>query len=197
MRKGSWTRASGKQQPARGWRGARREVGHRRKGYLGRSVCFLGEVRSSLDREEGARTGKTAAKPMTWGGQHGSEHEGPGSGWRARGRGTTWGWAWGLDPTRAVGEQKESDKVRGERVRDTRGSACTNWLGGRGELGGWAWAGNMERGPMAVWRGRGLLEMRTEETGVDPRKRGCDPNKGKVQGLEAKVGRNRREEIHN
>lgn len=54
-------------------------------------------------------------------------------------------------------------------------------------MGGWAWAGNVERGPMTVWRGRGLLEMRTEETGVDPRKTGCDPNKGKVQGLEAKV----------
>ena len=50
--------------------------------------------------------------------------------------GATWGWACGLDPTRAVGERKESDKVRGERVRDTRGSAYANWLGGQGESGG-------------------------------------------------------------
>ena len=43
--------------------------------------------------------------------------------------GATWGWACGLDPTRAVGERKESDKVRTERVRDTQGSACAKWLG--------------------------------------------------------------------
>lgn len=77
-----------------------------------------------MQRGEGSEDWKDSSRADDLRSQHGSEHEGPGSGWRARARGHL-----------GVGEWKEPDKVRGERVRDTRGSACANWLGGQGDLG--------------------------------------------------------------
>lgn len=111
----------------------------------------------------GARTRRTAAEPTTCGVSTAlsTEHEGPSSGWRARARGHM-----------GVGERKEPDKVRRERVRDTRGSACANWLGGQGDLGGAHRQGTQKGGQWLSGGGEDYRRRGTEETGVDPRRRG-------------------------
>lgn len=102
------------QHPVRSWSGAREEAGHRREGNVCRCTCSLREAWSSRESEEGKeRFGKRAAKRTTCrAGRARLGMESQSQGGHQQG-------ARVLDPTRAVGEQKEPVQAGGERARGT------------------------------------------------------------------------------